>query len=152
MLNFLRPKDNPLRTASDALRGASENRSLISWQTVLAWYARIIALLWLMKGLGAWAIILEIFNQTGLEFALNDIDYQSVVVYFAIIDVIAAVGLWMVSAWGGVVWLIAVMSYIAISVIFPNLVTSNVMISGLLGVFVLLYLLLSWLAAWQEVQ
>ena len=134
------------------MRGASENRSLISWQTVLAWYARIIALLWLMKGLGAWAIILEIFNQTGLEFALNDIDYQSVVVYFAIIDVIAAVGLWMVSAWGGVVWLIAVMSYIAISVIFPNLVTSNVMISGLLGVFVLLYLLLSWLAAWQEVQ
>ena len=32
---------------------------------------------------------------------------QSAIIYFAVIDFVAAVGLWLTSAWGGVVWLLA---------------------------------------------
>jgi hypothetical protein len=43
------------------------------------------------------------------------------VIYFAVIDQVAAVGLWLTSVWGGVMWLLAIMSHLILGFFFPVL-------------------------------
>ena len=40
--------------------------------------------------------------------------------FFAVIDLVAAVGLWLAAAWGAVIWLTAVVSMLAVEVFFPQ--------------------------------
>ena len=40
--------------------------------------------------------------------------------FFAVIDLVAAVGLWLAAAWGAVVWLTAVVSMVAVEMFFPQ--------------------------------
>ena len=44
----------------------------------------------------------------------------SFVIDAAVIDLVAAVGLWLAAAWGGVVWLTAAISMAAIELFFPQ--------------------------------
>lgn len=131
------------------LRGIRRRQSSIPWRSVLVWFARPVALLWVMKGLSAWAIVLGAWNPTEL-FSTMPFDFQAMVVYFAVIDPIAAVGLWMVSAWGGVMWLIAVISQLILSMFFPRLVLNGFWVSAGLCTLVAIYLFLSWMAAREE--
>ena len=39
--------------------------------------------------------------------------------FFAVLDLVAAVGLWLAAAWGAVVWLTSVVSMAAVEVFFP---------------------------------
>jgi uncharacterized membrane protein (DUF2068 family) len=41
-------------------------------------------------------------------------------VFFAVIDLVAAVGLWLAAAWGAVIWLTSVVSMIALNIFFPQ--------------------------------
>ena len=88
-------------------------------------HARILALLWIMKGLSAWAVILGIWTPIG-HFESRSTGYQSTVIYFALIDLIAAIGLWMASTWGGIMWLLAVLSHLILAAFFPGIVSSGV--------------------------
>ena len=45
--------------------------------------------------------------------------WQTATVFFAVIDLVAAVGLWLAAAWGAVVWLTACVSMAAVEVFFP---------------------------------
>ncbi len=40
--------------------------------------------------------------------------------FFAVIDLVAAVGLWLAAAWGAVVWLMSIASMLAVEVFFPQ--------------------------------
>ena len=40
--------------------------------------------------------------------------------FFAVIDLVAAVGLWLAAAWGAVIWLTAVASMVAVEIFFPQ--------------------------------
>jgi uncharacterized membrane protein (DUF2068 family) len=42
------------------------------------------------------------------------------VIYFAIFDLVAAVGLWLATPWGGVIWLVAALSQIAAAFMLPG--------------------------------
>ena len=46
--------------------------------------------------------------------------WQAATIFFAVIDLVAAVGLWLAAAWGGVVWLTAAISMAAIELFFPQ--------------------------------
>src|SRR5829696_5114796 len=72
--------------------------------------------------------------------------HQATIIYFAVIDPIAAVGLWLGNVWGGVMWLLAIMSHLILSFFFPSVVPSNTVSIG----FILAYLAISWLAAGEE--
>ena len=54
-------------------------------------------------------------------------------VFFAVIDLVAAVGLWLAAAWGGVVWLTAAISMAAIELFFPQVFGGRLWIA-MLGV------------------
>ncbi len=116
----------------------------LRWGVVLVWFLRTLAVLWIAKGLMSWALLLG----GGLEGKATS--FQATLVYFALIDIIAGVGLWLTSTWGGVLWILAVMSHIILGAFFPRIVTLGppVMIAQLGLVFA--YLTVSWLASREE--
>jgi hypothetical protein len=142
------PLDLSKDHVSDRIEERVDPRSL-RWTLVLTWFMRLLAVLWIVKGLGAWAAILGIWPSTG-PFEDLSTGYQATVIYFAVIDLVAAVGLWMASTWGGVMWLLAVMSHIILAAFFPRIVASGIAtVSFFLGL-VATYLVVSWLAARDE--
>jgi Family of unknown function (DUF6163) len=68
-------------------------------------------------------------------------------VFFSVIDLVAAVGLWLVAPWGAVVWLTSTVTMIMIQLFFDQVYgTDLIMVAG--GVVAILaYLVLSLLAA-----
>jgi hypothetical protein len=61
-------------------------------------------------------------------------------VFFAVIDPVAGVGLWLAAPWGAVVWLTSVISMAAVEVLFPQIFGGNILAVvfelGLLGTYV----------------
>jgi uncharacterized membrane protein (DUF2068 family) len=53
-------------------------------------------------------------------FEYQPTPWQTATVFFAVIDLVAAVGLWLAAAWGAVVWLTAAVSMAAVEVFFPQ--------------------------------
>jgi hypothetical protein len=116
------------------------------WNFVLVWFMRMLALMWIAKGLGYWAVILGV-DSAPTPFEARTTGFQATTIYFAVIDLVAAVGLWLTSTWGGVLWLLAVMSHLILTVFFPNIVTGGPVLIGLFVSFIATYLFISWLAA-----
>ena len=121
----------------------------VRWNFILVWFMRMMALMWIAKGLGYWAVILGADNAP-IQFEARTTGFQATTIYFAIIDLVAAVGLWLTSTWGGVLWLLAVMSHLILAVFFPHIVTGGPILIGLFLSFIIAYLLISWLAASDE--
>ena len=116
------------------------------WNFILVWFMRMLALMWIAKGLGYWAVILGA-DSAPTPFEARTTGFQATTIYFAVIDLVAAVGLWLTSTWGGVLWLLAVMSHLILTVFFPNIVTGGPVLIGLFISFIATYLYISWLAA-----
>lgn len=120
----------------------------VRWNLVLVTFMRILALFWVAKGLVAWAAILGIGGAPSFE--MRSQGYQATTVYFAVIDLVAAIGLWLASTWGGVLWLLAVMSHLILAVFFPRFVANGTLLVALLILSTMIYLTISWLAAIDE--
>lgn len=116
------------------------------WDVVLIWFMRLTALLWLAKAVATWATILDVMP-AARPFATEPVGRQTVIVYFAVIDAMAAVGLWLTSAWGGVVWLLAATSALTLAILTPHLLPMSVPYLGIQASIVVLYFVLSFLAA-----
>jgi len=121
-------------------------RNAVRWTFLLVWFMRVLAILWIMKGLSAWAVILGAWTPAG-QFEARSTGYQATVIYFALIDLIAAVGLWMGSTWGGIMWLLAVMSHLILAAFFPGIVASGTLTLAFFLTLIAVYLAISWLAA-----
>ncbi|MDB5559877.1 MAG: hypothetical protein JWQ36_2811 [Enterovirga sp.] len=136
-----------LLVEEDRLLAVAPTRHL-RWNLVLVWFMRILALLWAVKGLIAWANILGIAG--AVPFEARPPGHQAVTIYFAVMDPIAAVGLWLTSTWGGVLWLLAVMSHLILAVFFPRFVSNGALLIALFIISLMMYLTISWLAAIDE--
>lgn len=134
--------------ASDRIE--SVERKTTQWDNVLVWFMRVVALAWLGKGLLTWAEIVDVLPGAP-PFESEPLGRQAVAVLFAVIDFTAAVGLWLTSAWGGVVWLLAVTSGMTLALVTPHLLPMPQLVTLLQGGVVIAYFALSWLAA-QEHQ
>lgn len=116
------------------------------WDVVLVWFMRLTALVWLAKAVANWAAILDVLPGAP-PFASEASARQTVIVYFAIIDAMAAVGLWLTSAWGGVVWLLAATSALTLALLTPHLLPMSVPHLAGEASIVAAYFVLSWLSA-----
>lgn len=124
-------------------------RALIRWRLMLVWFMRVVALAWMVKGLSYW---LEILGAPGVPaFEGRALSYQATVIYFAIINLVAAVGLWLTSTWGGVLWLLALMSNVILAAFFPAIINSGTVSLAVNVGLVVAYLTISWLASQEEV-
>jgi hypothetical protein len=116
------------------------------WTRRLVLFLRIMAALSLVKGLWHWAQVTGIGGYGG-GFESRPLSWQAATVFFAVIDLVAAVGLWLAAAWGAVVWLTAVVSMAAVELLFPQVYGGRFAVVALQAVMLFLYLGLAVMAA-----
>ena len=132
-----------VRTLEPVHAGEDEETGGARWPHWLVVFLRVMAGLSLLKGLYHWAELCGIGVEPTDLFEYHSIAWQTATVFFAVIDLIAAVGLWLAAAWGAVIWLTAVASMLAVEIFFPQVFGAG-MLTGLLeGGLLGLYL---WLA------
>jgi len=68
---------------------------------LLVWFMRTMAVVWISKGLFAWTIALGV-DRNLADFLELPVVTQGMIGFFAVTDLMAAVGLWLAAPWGGV--------------------------------------------------
>jgi Family of unknown function (DUF6163) len=115
------------------------------WAAWLVMFLRAMAAVSLCKGLYHWAIICGINAPFPSGFDSYPTLYQVATVFFAVIDLVAGVGLWLAAPWGAVVWLTSVISMAAMEVLFPQIYGGNILVVlvelALLGTYLWLVLM-----------
>jgi Family of unknown function (DUF6163) len=91
------------------------------WSFWLPIFLRVMAAASLAKGLYHWAVICGLNAPATSGFDSHGVPYQIATVFFAIIDPVAGVGLWLTAPWGPVLWLTSVISMAAVEILFPQI-------------------------------
>jgi hypothetical protein len=79
------------------------------WPSLYVAFLRLNAVVWLGTGLAHWGRIIGWLPVVGGGgFAEQTIEWQSTIVFYGVIDLVVAVGLWLATPWGVTVWLIAI--------------------------------------------
>jgi hypothetical protein len=131
-----RPSDmlEPVRVVKTSSRG--------TWTELLILFLRIMAVISLLKGLYHWGQVVGLGAGPDDDFEAHTIAWQTSTVFFAVLDLIAAVGLWLAAAWGAVVWLTSVVSMAAVEVFFPQVYGGSLFVvfveMTLLGIYLYL--------------
>ena len=121
-----------------------------SWAEYLVVFLRIMAAISLTKGLYHWAQVCGIAAPADGGFEAHTVAWQTATVFFAVIDLVAAVGLWLAAAWGAVVWLTAVVSMAVVEVFFPQVYGASILIVLAEATLLVVYLWLAIFAAREQ--
>ncbi len=121
------------------------------WTDRLILFLRIMAIVSMLKGLYHWAAVCGFVGEDG-GFEAHSQAWQATTVFFSVIDLVAAVGLWLVAPWGAVVWLTSTVTMIMIQLFFDQVYGTDILVvtAGLLAI--LGYLVLSLLAARENAR
>jgi hypothetical protein len=131
----------------DAPIGAAVKRTRgVRWRRMVIFFMRLCALVWLIKGLLQWTYILGITDSGFPDLRLSR---QGIVMAFAVLDLVSAVGLWLVSSWGAAVWLMVLAAEAVIPFMVPDM-TRPVTDAVASLVFGAIYLVLVWQAIREE--
>lgn len=116
------------------------------WTDWLVLFLRAMAVLAMLKGLYHWAVVCGFVGPRD-AFIDMAMPTQTATVFFAVIDLVAAVGLWLAAPWGAVVWLTASVSMVVIDVFFPQVYGAQMMVVVVEFVLIVAYLFLAIMAA-----
>jgi Family of unknown function (DUF6163) len=112
---------------------------VMTWTDYLVLFLRVMAGVSLVKGLYHWAQICGVGSGPGEGFESHKVAWQAATVFFAVLDLVAAVGLWLAAAWGAVVWLGSVVSMAVVELFFPRVYGGSLLIvlieMALLGIY-----------------
>src|SRR6202522_776649 len=89
------------------------------WTRRLVFFLRIMAVVSVAKGLYHWAQVTGFVGGEEEAFENQPMAWQAATVYFAVIELVAAVGLWLATPWGPVVWRTPGVSVGGIGLMFP---------------------------------
>ena len=112
------------------------------WTRRLVLFLRLMAAVSMLKGVYHWSRVCGI-GTGGELFEYQSTAWQAATIFFAVIDLVAAVGLWLAAAWGAVIWLMAVASMLAFEIFFPQVFGGGLIIGLAEGSLLAIYL---WLA------
>ena len=118
-------------------REATETR----WGLVLVVFMRVLACLWIAQGLAQWVGFLL---PPDAVFDRQPAMRSAAMIFFSVLDLLAAVGLWLATPWGGVLWLFAAVSQIFVAVSVLHFFTYAWVVGD--GVLILAYFALTWQA------
>ena len=138
------------RRAIDPVQASQEEARPDRWAGRLVLFLRVMAGLSMLKGLYHWAIVCGIDAPHSVGFDGYSTPYQSATVFFAVIDLVAAVGLWLAAPWGAVVWLTSLISMVAVELLFPQIYGGDMWVVGVELVLLAVYLVLALLAAREQ--
>jgi Family of unknown function (DUF6163) len=116
------------------------------WTERLVMFLRIMAIFSMLKGLYHWAAVCGFIGEPG-GFEAHAQAWQATTAFFSVIDLVAAVGLWLVAPWGAVVWLTSTVTMIMVELFFDQVYGTDFVIVAAGVLAILAYLILSLLAA-----
>ena len=126
--------------------GAGAGAAPMRWTALLVWFMRTMALVWIAWGLYYWSVILGA-NPLADDFMTMGVVLQATIIFFAVADLVAAIGLWLASPWGGVLWLICAICEAAAPLVGVKLSVAGPIGIGVNTALVAVYFALSWLAS-----
>jgi hypothetical protein len=89
-------------------------------RVALVVFVRILAVVFIVSGLRRWAIVLGPLAPDG-DFLNLPMPLVVATIFFAVCDLVAAVGLWLLASWGTVVWLIAALTETVLHTVFQKM-------------------------------
>ncbi len=121
-----------------------KRRAGARWGLALVVYMRALAVIWMAFGVSRWE---DILNPGPLGLENMPFDHAVAVAAFAVADLVAAVGLWLIAPWGGALWLATAAGEIMVGALVGGPVQMGVL--AMLGhvAAIILYFVLTWLAA-----
>ena len=141
------------RQSLDPVHSEEEETRVDRWSRRLVIYLRVMATVSLVKGLYHWAIVCGFdapIPHVGFEG--YPMPYQAATVFFAVFDLVAAVGLWLAAPWGAVVWLTSVISMTAVEVLFPQIYGGRMWVIAVDALLIFSYLGFALMAAREHPQ
>jgi len=142
---------SPRDQARDAMTAALSSGRIESdenvWTRRLVLFLRVMAVLSILKGLYHWAQVTGFIGSEEDAFENQPMAWQAATVYFAVIELVAAVGLWLATPWGAVVWLTTVVSMAVIELMFPGIYGGSLLVVSGEALMLAAYLGLAWMAA-----
>ncbi len=123
-----------------------------AWTERLVLFLRLMAAVSLVKGLYHWAAVCGFIGDQDGGFLGHGPQWQTATTFFAVIDLVAAVGLWLAAPWGAVVWLTAAVSMAVITMFFPQVYGTQPVVVVLEGAVIAGYLVLAIQAAREHPQ
>ncbi len=132
--------------SDSALEAPKSDMRRTPWTRRLVFFLRLMAAVSMGKGLYHWSLVLGVGDGSGSTFEQASMPWQAATIFFAVIDLVAAVGLWLAAAWGGVVWLTAAISMAAIELFFPQVFGGRLSIALLEFVAIFVYIGLALMA------
>ncbi|MBE7220748.1 MAG: hypothetical protein INR64_19955 [Caulobacteraceae bacterium] len=110
-------------------------------------FMRVTAAIWIAQGLLQWHSVLTTGAGGLSPFSTLAPAAMAAAVFFAVVDFVAAIGLWLAAPWGGVIWLVAVGAQLMVLVVMPGFF-DHPLVTGLVDVALMAsYLGLVWVAA-----
>ena len=106
----------------------------------------------MLKGLYHWAAVCGFIGGDDDGFLAHGTQWQTATVFFAVIDLVAAVGLWLAAPWGAVVWLTAAVSMVVVNVFFQQVYGQQTIVVMLEAAVIAVYLVLAIQAAREQPQ
>jgi Family of unknown function (DUF6163) len=138
------PRDNMMAAALSSERIEGDENV---WTRRLVLFLRIMAVVSILKGLYHWSQVTGFIGGEEDAFENQPMAWQAATVYFAVIELVAAVGLWLATPWGAVVWLTTVVSMAVIELMFPGIYGGSLVVVGGEALMLGAYLALAWMAA-----
>ncbi|ARN80419.1 DUF6163 family protein [Methylocystis bryophila] len=130
--------DDPYRAIRIGEPGAAGEAT--KWGLLLTRFMRLIAAFWLIQGLAQWRVVLmspqSIFDAMPQPAAVA-------VVFFGVADLVAGVGLWLATPWGGVLWLLIASAQIFVAAGMPNFFSGGYYLIAVDLVLIMLYFILT---------
>ncbi|HXY89515.1 MAG TPA: DUF6163 family protein [Xanthobacteraceae bacterium] len=125
-MTSLDPGQTRMQDPDDPLDAAigPDSVEIKPWQARLVLFQRIAGGFMIAKGLIHWAVLF-----TGAAFYALPVEARAATVFFAVIDLVAGVSLWLGSTWGASVWLFAVASQAVAGLLFVRLTGLMIMLT-----------------------
>ena len=138
------PGREPISFVSDAaikLGTSARERAETRWGLILVIFMRCLAALWIVQGLLQWSAFMlprdELFDHLRVS-------QSAAVMFFSVIDFLAAVGLWLATPWGAILWLFAALSQIFVAMSVRHVFDSVWIVSDV--ALIVVYFALTWQA------
>ncbi len=119
----------------------SREQAQTRWGLILVIFMRLLAALWILQGLLQWSAFMLPGDSL---FDHLRISQTAAVMFFAVIDFLAAVGLWLATPWGGILWLFAAVVQVLVALSVKNVISAG-WIAGDVSLIVI-YFALTWQA------
>lgn len=121
-----------------------QTRGGVRYAFLLTIFMRVVAALWMFRGLLLWRDMLMSEQE---PFATIEWPVAAALVFFSVFDLVAAVGLWLATPWGGMLWIFAAVSGMIVALVIPDVGLGGVITVAADLTMTIAYFALSHLAA-----